>query len=196
MKAIDHIDKLLDDVEGADLATRYRTGYGPIYVDVVVAPFKKLMPWFAKNGFALVPPVYGVPSKFAWMHQGDNVLATIQPAFGGQVNTDFPSGWPQKITALVEAGFLDMGSKAVKRRLSKHRKKNPGRYHSHSTFSDWMRDVNSILLKSIDLGSWHLTRQPYKRWYIEGMRPSTAANIVMDGFATGEVNRRYRRNRA
>ena len=198
MKAIDHIDALLAEVKGADLATSYRKGYDPMYVDVVVAPFKKLMPWFLKCGFKLFPPALGIASKFAWLHEQDRVMVTIQEAFGSRVDTEFPKGWPQRITTLVEAGFTDIDSPVVARRLAeKHkRKRNPDqRYHSSSTFSGWMNQVNGILLRTIRLGSWQLTRQSYQQWFAEGMQPSTAANIVIDGVSVGSIRRKYKRSR-
>lgn len=194
MKAIDHIDALLAEVKGSDLATIYRKGYDPMYVDVVVAPFKKIMPWFVKRGFRLLPAALGIASKFAWLHEQDRVMVTIQEAFGGRVDTEFPKGWPQRITTLVEAGFVDLDSPATARRMAAKRKRNPDqRYRSSSTFSGWMNQVNGILLRNIRLGSWQLTRQSYQQWFAEGMQPSTAANIVIDGVSVGSIRRKYKR---
>ena len=196
MKAIDYVDKALKEIDGADLASGY-VKTSPMFVDVVAAPFKKLMPWFVQNGFALIPPKFGVspPGTFAVLQQADNVFVSIEPAFGGKINTGFPEGWPQKITALVTAGFVDLGSPSVKRRMQKKRK-NPGsRYRTEGTFSAWMTTVNGILLKDISLGSWQLTKQPYQEWFMEGMKPGTAANIVIDGVSTGQIKRRYKRKK-
>lgn len=198
MKAIDYIDLALKEVDGAELASHF-IKTDPLFVDVVVAPYKKLMPWFPTRGFALVPPRVGLDAKLGLLNQADRILVRIDEAFGGRVSTDLPDGWPQKITALVTAGFIDLDSPAVRRRIDKgHRmpkRKNPNaRYHSIDTFSGWMRQVNGILLREIGLGSWQLTRQRYKEWFVEGMRPSTAANIVIDGVSTGQIKRKYKRN--
>ena len=195
MKAIDYIDELLKN-DWADLSSDFMSRVSPTYVDVVVAPFKKLMPWLADHGFALIPPKLGVPSVFSWMNRKDNVVVTIQEAFGGKISTGFPAGWPQKIRAMVTAGFIDLGSSALGRMIK--RKKNPGthsgRYHEASTFREWMNRVNGMLLRDIGLGSWQLTKQPYQQWFVEGMKPGTAANIVIDGVSTGQIKRRYKRS--
>lgn len=193
MKAIDYVDLVLKEVDGADVASAF-IKTDPMMVEVVAAPFKLLMPWLRDHGFLLVPPKLGVVSKFAWVSSDHTVLVTIQPAFGGSVRTNFPEGWPQSITALVTAGWMDLGSKAVARRVAKKRKKNPSGPRP-GTFSYWMRKLNGILLRDIDLGTWHLTRQPYREMFESGIKPLAAANAVIDGVSSGEIKRRYKRKK-
>jgi hypothetical protein len=58
-----------------------------------------------------------------------------------------------------------------------------------------MRQVNGLLLSEIGMGSWSLTKQPYEQWFVEGMRPVTAANIVIDGVSMGAIRQKRKRNR-
>jgi hypothetical protein len=196
MKAIGYVDQMLGQksffVETA-AASGKRTD--PMFVEVLVGTIRNIIPWLVKKGFGLVPYRMIPPGTIGFVNMEDQVMVTLQPAFGGNVNTDLPKGWPQRFKAVVTAGFVDMGSKSVARRVKKRRRKNPKRYHSMSTFSGWMRAVNGILLKEINLGSWQLVKQPYEQWFTEGMRPSTAANIVIDGVSLGAIKRKYKRRR-
>lgn len=58
-----------------------------------------------------------------------------------------------------------------------------------------MSQVNGLLLREINLGSWALSPQPYEQWFVEGMRPLTAANIVIDGVSMGAIRQKRKRNR-
>lgn len=208
MKAIRWIEKILDEVPGAEIS--YAGGPAdPAFVDFVAAPFKAIVPWLDDHGFALIPMV-GATREFRMVSPDRKVAAVGYNAMGGKVATGFPPGLPQQMMAIVQVGFVDLFSpsfqQSIPQRLAlglvqkaarKRRRKNPNRRPPPrpGTFSAWMRQVNSILLKEIGFGSWQLTRQRYQQWFIEGMRPSTAANIVIDGWAMGVVNRRYKRKR-
>jgi len=195
MKSIDYIDKVVAEVDGADLATAYKA-MDPLFVDVVIAPYKKFLPWMVQHGFKLVPPRLGSDAALGLINEEARILVVVQQAFGGKVATGFPAGWIQKITALVTAGFLDLDSPGVRRRVESRRKNPSPRYHNIGTLTGWKNALNGILLKDIGLGTWQLTEQRYEEWFAEGMRPSTAANIVIDGVSTGQIRRKYRRNRA
>ena len=67
---------------------------------------------------------------------------------------------------------------------------------SIDTWYGWSRRVSGILLNELKLGLWQITGQSeYKKWFAEGMRPTTAANAIIDAFDMGIVKRRPRRKK-
>ena len=62
---------------------------------------------------------------------------------------------------------------------------------SIDTWYGWSRKVSGILLNELGLGLWQITGQSeYKKWFAEGMRPTTAANAIMDAYEMGIVRKR------
>lgn len=189
MQADEYVLNLMTTVGSADRATRYVGGdvAAPL-VDVVVVAFKELVPWLMQNEFKLLSrmPDVGVAAMLQPEH---GVIATIQEAFGGKVDTNFPSPFPGKVSAVVTIGFADLGTQVP--RTSRRRTRNPNARRRPSrpgTFSAWMRSVNGILLREQDVGTWQLSpKQRFEEWFVTGMRPSTAANIIIDGLSTGQI---------
>lgn len=200
MKAIRWIEKILNEVPNAEVT--YAGGPAdPAFVDFVAARFDEIVPWLRDQGFALIP-TFGSAREVRMVSGDLDVMAVVYNAMGGNVDTGLPQGFPQRMRAIVQVGFIDLNSPSflasIHHRLpGKKRRKNPAsRYHGIGTLSGWMHTLNGILLKEIGLGTWQITKQPYEQWFVEGMRPSTAANIIIDGISMGAIRRRYKRKRS
>lgn len=191
MKARAFALNLLAAVQAAERAEDFTTGVvSEAFADVVLVPFKAARAWMLEHGFQLLPSAGD--RSIGMLQPKHHVMITIQPAFGGLVETGFPEGLPQQISSMVTLGFADL-----QRRARAPRKNPTGRRPPRpGTLSAWMRDVNSILLKEQGVGTWQLSpKQSYESWFVTGMRPSTAANILIDGLSTGQITVRRRRRR-
>lgn len=60
------------------------------------------------------------------------------------------------------------------------------------TFREWMRKVNGLMLSEISVGTWSIKAMPYERWFAQGMKPRTAANLLIDMLSMGVGARRRR----
>jgi hypothetical protein len=205
MKAIRWIEKLLDEVPGTDIS--YAGGPAdPAFVDFVAGRFDKIVPWLVKKGFVLIP--MSSRTEFRMASKDKKTAAIGYNAMGKMVKTDFPAGLPQQMRMIIQVGFIDLTSPSFKaslgqrlaiglmqKRLMENPVKKKRKPPRAGTYSAWLRKINGILLKEINLGTWHLVKQPYEQWFVEGMRPSTVANIIIDGVSMGQIARKYKRKR-